>query len=143
MTPSNTALPELHIQVGEARLRLPQGVVEAVVMTPPITPVPGAPPEIAGLFNHQGAIYTAVHPLAPGHGHHAVLVRNSTVGRFAILCDWVHDLAEDAQGGDILDVAALAARILSAYAAVDQQLPAPDSPRARLRLRRPQRGTRP
>jgi len=129
-------LPELHIQVGDARLCLPREVVEAVVLTPPISPVPSAPPEIAGLFNHQGAIYTAVHPLAPGPGHQAVLVRQSTVGRFAILCDWVHDLAEDAQGGDILDVAALAALILSAYAAADQQLPAADSPCARLKLHR-------
>ena len=46
------------------RLHLPLEVVEAVVLTPPITPVPGTPAQLVGLFNHHGAIYPAVQPLA-------------------------------------------------------------------------------
>ena len=86
----------LEINVAERRLHLPLRVVEAVVMTPPITPVPGTPAQLVGLFNHHGAIYPAVHPLpdARGAGRHAILVRSERFGRYAILCDWARELTD-------------------------------------------------
>jgi hypothetical protein len=126
----------LEVSVGERRLHQPLEVVEAVVLTPPITPVPGTPAQLAGLFNHHGAIYPAVQPLPElvALGRHAVLVRGGRFGRFAILCDWARDLAE-APESEPLDVGALAEQVLAAYAAVDQRLPRPDAPRALARLR--------
>ena len=127
----------LEINVAERRLHLPLRVVEAVVMTPPITPVPGTPAQLVGLFNHHGAIYPAVHPLpdAPGAGRHAILVRSDRFGRYAILCDWARELT-DAPAAELLDVDALAERVLAAYATVDQRLPRATTRRAIVRLRR-------
>lgn len=129
---------QLEIGVGERRLRLPLGVVEAVALAPPVAPVPGTPSQLAGLVNHQGTIYPAVHPLPePGVAHHAVLVRTRQHGRLAILCDWVHDLAAPDPSAALVDVDALAAQIVAAYASVDQHLPAATTPRAVARIRRP------
>jgi hypothetical protein len=135
--PDRPAATGLEVSVGALRLHLSLAVVEAVVVTPPITAVPGTPDQLAGLFNHHGAIYPAVHPLpAGGAGRHAVLVRSRRFGRFALLCDWARDLVER-DGAEPLDVDALAERVLAAYATVDQRLPRPSAPRAIVHLRRP------
>ncbi|HEY3109541.1 MAG TPA: chemotaxis protein CheW [Chloroflexota bacterium] len=139
MSASQAGAPAgLQVSVGERRLHLPLEVVEAVVLTPPITPVPGTPSQLAGLFNHHGAIYPALQPLPDpvAAGRHAVLVRSARFGRFALLCDWAGDLVEEAEA-EPLDVDALAERVLAAYASVDQRLPVPTAPRAIVRLRRP------
>jgi chemotaxis signal transduction protein len=127
----------LEISVGPRRLYLPLALVEAVVLTPPITPVAGTPPQLAGLFNHHGAIYAAVRPIegADAAGRHAVLVRSARVGRFAVLCDWARDLVA-ATEAEPLDVEALAERVLAAYADVEPRLPAATARRAIVRLRR-------
>jgi hypothetical protein len=126
----------LEVSVGPRRLHLRLDLVEAVVLTPPITPVPGTPAQLVGLFNHHGAIYPAVQPLSDlaAIGRHAVLVRGGRFGRFAVLCDWARDLAETPDA-EPLDVEALAESVLAAYASVDQRLPRPTAPRALVRLR--------
>jgi hypothetical protein len=137
MSPSQSGAPAgLEVSVGQRRLHLPLEVVEAVVLTPPITPVPGTPPQLAGLFNHHGAIYPALQPLPDlaAAGRHAVLVRSARFGRFALLCDWAGELVEAAEA-EPLDIDALAERVLAAYASVDQRLPRPTAPRAIVRLK--------
>jgi hypothetical protein len=136
--PDRPAATGLEVSVGALRLHLSLAVVEAVVVTPPITAVPGTPDQLAGLFNHHGAIYPAVQPLSDlaAIGRHAVLVRGGRFGRFALLCDWARDLVER-DGAEPLDVDALAERVLAAYATVDQRLPRPSAPRAIVHLRRP------
>jgi hypothetical protein len=123
----------LRIVVGDEVLLVPLESVEAVLRTPPITPVPGTPSGLAGLFNHQGVVYPAVHPLERSSARHAVIVRTRAHGRFALLCDWAEDL--DAQGGDLLDLDAIARRLIGAYAGVDAPLPAPERPSAVIRLK--------
>jgi hypothetical protein len=125
----------LRILVADRTLLVPLDAVEAVLRTPPITPVPATPPGLAGLFNHQGVVYPAVHPVDEGasSGRHAVIVRTRAHGRFALLCDWAEDL--DAQEGEPLDLEALGRRLVAAYAAVDGALPTPERPTAVIRLK--------
>ena len=131
----------LRILVGERALHVPLEAVEAVVRTPKLTPVPGTPSALAGLFNHEGAVYPAVHPVEDGAptDRHAVVVRTRQHGRFALLCDWAEDLAEPPDGEEYLDLDRLADRIVAAYRDVAPSLPRPSPGRATalLRLRRP------
>jgi hypothetical protein len=125
----------LRILVGEDALLVPLDAVEAVVQTPPVTAVPATPPALAGLFNHQGVVYPAVHPVAgsPSSGRHAVIVRTRAHGRFAVLCDWAEDL--EAAGGERLDLDALARAVLGAYREVEPTLPGARHPSAYIRLK--------
>jgi hypothetical protein len=125
----------LRILVGDLALLLPLDAVEAVLQTPLVTAVPATPPAVAGLFNHQGVVYPAVHPVAdsPSSGRHAVIVRSRAYGRFAVLCDWAEDL--EAAGGDPLDLDALARDVVAAYGTVAPALPAPRHPTAVIRLK--------
>jgi chemotaxis signal transduction protein len=125
----------LRILVGDRALLVPLEAVEAVLRTPPMTPVPGTPRALAGLFNHQGVVYPAVHPLeeAPSGGRHAVIVRTRAHGRFALLCDWAEDL--DARDGEPLDLDAVARGVIASYQHVDAGLPTPERPSAVIRLK--------
>jgi hypothetical protein len=130
----------LRILVADRALHVPLGAVEAVVRTPRVTPVPGTPRALAGLFNHQGAVYPAIHPIEDSFSadRHAVVVRSRHHGRFALLCDWAEDLAEPPDGEACLDLDALALRVIAAYRDVDPVLPWERTarPTALIRLRR-------
>ena len=125
----------LRILVGNRALLVPVEAVEAVLRTPPITPVPGTPSALAGLFNHQGVVYPAVHPIreAPSGGRHAVIVRTRAHGRLALLCDWAEDL--DTREGEALDLDALARGVVAAYGDSDAVLPLPDRRTAVIHLK--------
>jgi chemotaxis signal transduction protein len=125
----------LRVLVGDLALLIPLDAVEAVLRTPPVTAVPATPAALAGLFNHQGVVYPAVHPVEglPSSGRHAVIVRTRAHGRFALLCDWAEDL--EAAGGDALDLDALARDVVAAYASVGVTLPPPRHPTAVIRLK--------
>jgi hypothetical protein len=131
----------LRILVGDRTLHVPLGAVEAVVRAPRLTTVPGTPASLAGLFNHQGTVCPAVHPLADrvAADRHAVVVRSRQHGRFALLCDWAEDLAAPPPGEPPLDLDALASRVIAAYPAptAAPAWPRPDRPTALIRLRRP------
>lgn len=125
----------LRILVGDRSALVPLDAVEVILSTPPITSVPATPPAVAGVFNHQGVVYPAVHPLhgRPSSGRHAVIVRTRAHGRFALLCDWAEDL--DDEGGELLDLDAVGQAVVAAYASVEPGLPAPRSPSAVIRLK--------
>jgi chemotaxis signal transduction protein len=125
----------LRILVGGVALLVPLDAVEAVLRTPPVTAVPATPPALAGLFNHEGVVYPAVHPVEgmPSSGRHAVIVRTRAHGRFAVLCDWAEDL--EAAGDDLLDLDALARDVVAAYGSIEVRLPEPRHPTAVIRLK--------
>ncbi|HEV8633790.1 MAG TPA: chemotaxis protein CheW [Chloroflexota bacterium] len=134
----------LRILIGDRALHVPLEAVEVVVRTPKVTPVPGTPPALAGLFNHEGAVYPAVHPIEGrcSADRHAVVVRTHHHGRFALLCDWAEELADPHGGEPCLDLDALAGRVIAAYREVEPVLPRERAagPRALIRLRRRSRG---
>jgi chemotaxis signal transduction protein len=134
---SEPSATHLTIGVGSRRLLVPLDQVEAVVLTPTVTPVPAAPPELVGLFNHRGAVYPAVRPLADvsTDGRHAVLVQTSRFGRFALVCDWVHDLGVAAIDDEILDVDTVGQRVVDAQSGIAARLTRAVAPRAVIRLK--------
>ena len=126
----------LAVRVDGQRHLLPLDRLEAVLVTPSVTRVPGTPAILAGAVNHQGVIYPAVHLGEPGAARrHAVLVRSQRHGTFALLCDWADDLVA-LDDGPLVDVDAVAERVLAAYAGVEQRLPDAVAPRAVIRLRK-------
>jgi hypothetical protein len=126
----------LRIILGDTTLLLPLDSIEAVLKTPPITPVPGTPPSLAGLFNHNGVVTAAVHPLdTRSTGRHAVIVRTSGYGRFALLCDWAEDVEAQPLGGGQLDLEQLGRSIVKAYAAITVTLPPATSRSTVIRLK--------
>lgn len=111
--------------------------VDGVALTPPMTRVPGTPAALRGLVNHQGTILPAIDPAAdqPGERRHLVLIESRRYGRFALLCDWVEDLAASDTDAEQLDPDELAATVVDAYEGLEQRVPEAETPTARIMLR--------
>lgn len=127
----------LEIEAAGTRMLIPVDRVIAVVQTPRVTPVPGAPDTLVGVLNHQGAILPALRAsaISTTPGRHSVIVDGGSFGRLAILCDWAADLTASLDPPHpILDVARLAAEVADGFSQ-HPSLPMPDDPRAVLWLR--------
>ncbi len=46
--------------LGDGRFAVPVRLVQEILVPPPITPIPGAPPWLLGVFNRRGDIMSAV-----------------------------------------------------------------------------------
>jgi len=135
--PDETRSGHLVVRIGERRFRVALTSVEGVAIAPPINLVPGTPPSLPGLVNHRGTILPVLDadPAARGERRHVVLVASREFGRFAMLCDWIEDVADDAVDAEPLDPDELARRVVAEYESVDQRLPFVARPAAGILLR--------
>jgi chemotaxis signal transduction protein len=134
------ARPEhLVIRLAERRFAIALDRVDSVAIAPPINLVPGTPPCLRGLVNYQGTILPAVDPMPdlPGDRRHLVVLTSVGYGRFALLCDWIEDLAESSEDATALDPDRVAQEVATAFAAIAQKLPEAAKPVARIVPRRP------
>lgn len=85
-------------RVGSERFTLPVADIRELVVTPPVTRVPGAPAAIRGVVNVRGALVTVVSGLTllgaqgPGDGGECLIVLVMHEGRVGIEVDDVEDM---------------------------------------------------
>jgi purine-binding chemotaxis protein CheW len=97
-------------RVGDRRLALPAAAVERILRMAEVTPLPGAPPGVAGVLNVQGSVLAVVDPrprLATASGpaqpdQHLVLVA-SVGGRYLLWVDGAERL-EPVEPGSLVAV---------------------------------------
>ena len=96
--------------LGRERYALSTAVVAEVVEAPKVTPVPKAPPAVAGLFHRRGGVYVALATktlvgLQDGGTYRDALVLAGAVPRLALLVDEVTATrvipAADIRPGDV------------------------------------------
>jgi purine-binding chemotaxis protein CheW len=101
-------------RVGDRRLALPAAAVERILRMAEVTPLPGAPPGVAGVLNVQGSVLPVVDPRprlatagAPAQpDQHLVLVA-SVGGRYLLWVDGAERL-EPVEPGSLIAVDAAA-----------------------------------
>jgi chemotaxis signal transduction protein len=127
----------LVLSIGHRRFRVALSSVEGVAIAPEINPVPGTPPSLPGLVNLRGTIVPAleVDPEARGERRHLVLFASREFGRFALLCDWIEQVAAGELDAEQLDPDELARRVVAEYASADQRLPIVERPAAGVLVR--------
>lgn len=105
-----------------------------MAVAPPVTPVPGTPAGLRGLTNLHGTVVPVLDsdPEAPGERRHLVVLNSRRVGRFALACDWVQDLAAPADDATALDIEQLGRDVIAGFDAIEQRLPRAEAPTARI-----------
>ena len=81
-------------RVGDRRLALPAAVVERILRMAAVTPLPGAPPGVAGVLNVQGSVLPVVDPRpwlatasAPAQPDQHLILVASAEGRYLLWVD--------------------------------------------------------